>query len=122
MMANLETRKRLGGMKPEDIKAEEIELAIKFEIEEWDKKRLNVAQMVTFNLFNMDAILSTLVDTLVEHELTTQEIFGLNVNRKILENLRFHRANLEVAILQARITEGINNPRIMDQFGKPLNG
>jgi hypothetical protein len=115
-------RKQLADTDPQEIPNDKLADAIKFEVDEWDKKRLNIQQMVNFNIFNLDSIVGSIIDVLLESGLITEEDFGPKVQRKILSNLRMHRSGLEVAVLQSTILQGINNPQIMDKYGRPMRG
>jgi hypothetical protein len=119
-MSNLLTKQRLAEMAAEEITAEEIEDAIVFEHEEWQKNNID-PQMVTFHSFMFDTLISTVRDILIRAELTTADEFSLMVNRTTLANLRFHRSNIMEQITKARIMSGVT-PDAINQFGKPGNG
>jgi hypothetical protein len=72
-------------------------------MENWNKIKVDPAQTVNINTFMLDSYVFALGEYLVEMELIDKDQFTVRFKTKLLENLKFHRKNVEDLITQSQI-------------------
>lgn len=98
----------------------ETEILINAELQEWAKAGMDTAQ-TGFNVFYIDARLSTIVEVLLKKELVSQEDMDEVYQRTILENLIKFRAEIQPQLQRARM--GLNGmpPGVLGPDGRPIH-
>jgi len=106
---------------PKEMTNEEVESSIQHELSIWNSKQIN-PEMVGHSGLKFDAIISVVVDLLIEKGLwADRDAFALAANRRLLENFRMHRETIEKQMLQHKLLEGIHKPvSLLDKNGQKL--
>jgi hypothetical protein len=72
------------------------------ELQKWQDLGIHPGKHVTFDVFQLDARLHNLIDVLVESGIVNEYELTTKLKKKLLENMREARSNLEPLVKEAR--------------------